>query len=355
MASLPALAGIDLTPGPDLHPLYPHPSHVSQLLTPSSGLSPAQRVELVTHCLTRACAFGDIQVLTYLLSDPQAQPHVDLNVQDEDGLGLITVAILGFGAESDRDVEREECVRLLIQEGADPNLPDHGASAFHSSRALTYTRSRNAVGWTALHHAALFSPPTLVSYLLTHGCSPLTQTRRNLTALDIVTGYSRIPGREDVALLLEEAMREEGWQGGGRRERQRKVVEENERRRTRRHELMSGVGRVLGLSDRWWGALDLDEEEETVAAAEDDSMDIDDVRLPFPLFPFADRACDRGYSPPRTTSLQCSSFRLHHYPTSCTRSSRHEDQSSDHVSQRKRSTCCRALRASRAITTGSKM
>lgn len=129
-AAVPAaLAGIDLTPGPDLHPLYPYPSHVAPLLAPASGLSPAQRAELVTHCLTRACVFGDIQVLSYLLSDPQAQPHVDLNVQDEDGLGLITVAILGFGSESDRDVEREECVRLLVQEGANPNLADNGAYA----------------------------------------------------------------------------------------------------------------------------------------------------------------------------------------------------------------------------------
>lgn len=232
--SLPTLAGIDLTPGPDLHPLYPHPSHVAPLLAPSSGLSPQQRKELVTHCLTRACVFGDIQVLSYLLSDPQAQAHVDLNVQDDDGLGLITVAILGFGADSDRDVEREECVRLLVQEGANPNLPDN-------------------VGWTALHHASLFSPPTLVSYLLTHGCSPLTPTRRNLTAFDIVTGYSQIPGREDIALLLEEAMREEGWTGGGSRERQRKIYEERERRRGKRREIMTGVGRVLGLADRWWG------------------------------------------------------------------------------------------------------
>lgn len=141
--------------------------------------------------------------------------------------------------------------------------------------ACAADRPATTVGWTALHHAALFSPPTLVSYLLTHGCSPLTQTRRNLTALDIVTGYSRIPGREDVALLLEEAMREEGWQGGGRRERQRKILQAHELRRGRRRDLMTGVGRVLGLTDRWWGAQDDDEVD--TAAAEDDSMDVDDV------------------------------------------------------------------------------
>lgn len=63
--------------------------------------------------------FGELSVLQYLVSDPQAQPHVDLGIRDEDGLGLVTLVIYGFGADSDRDVEREECVRLLIAQGAD--------------------------------------------------------------------------------------------------------------------------------------------------------------------------------------------------------------------------------------------
>lgn len=64
--------------------------------------------------------------MSYLLSEPYAQPHIDLSKQDEDGLGLISATILGFGSEGDRDVEREECVRLLVVEGADVNLPDNG-------------------------------------------------------------------------------------------------------------------------------------------------------------------------------------------------------------------------------------
>ena len=65
-----------------------------------------------------------------------------------------------------------------------------------------------------------------MSHLLTHGCSPFTQTRRHLTALDIVTAHSILPGREDVRLLLEEAMREQGWTGG-RMEERRKVLSRN--------------------------------------------------------------------------------------------------------------------------------
>ena len=120
--------GIDLTVEPDLQPLYPTPSQIAHLLSPSVGLSPVQKTELVNHCLTRACVFGDFGLLSYILSEPNAQPFLDLARQDEDGMGLITVTILGFGSENDRDVEREECVRLLIAEGADVNAPDHGTS-----------------------------------------------------------------------------------------------------------------------------------------------------------------------------------------------------------------------------------
>jgi len=82
-------------------------------------------------------------------------------------------------------------------------------------------------GWTPLHHAALLSPPTLISYLMTHGCSPFALTKRNLTPLDLVTAHSTVPGREDVAFLLEEAMKSEGWEGS-RMNRRRRLVEQQQ-------------------------------------------------------------------------------------------------------------------------------
>lgn len=121
-------APLDLTPEPDLKPIYPNPADIDVLLSQDSGLSPTQKTELVSHCLHRACLFGDHQALSYLLTDRQAQSYIDLSVQDDDGLGLISVTIHGFGAESDRDVEREECVRLLVAQGADANTPDKGDS-----------------------------------------------------------------------------------------------------------------------------------------------------------------------------------------------------------------------------------
>ena len=117
---------MNFVPEPDLHLLYPTSAEVSRLLSSNSALTPAQKHTLVTHCMTRACVFADIQFLQYIIHDPHAAAFIDLDFQDEDGLVYASVIILGFGAESDRDVEREECVRLLIAEGANINIPDKG-------------------------------------------------------------------------------------------------------------------------------------------------------------------------------------------------------------------------------------
>lgn len=270
------MAPASFEPEPDLAPLYPTPATISPLLSPNFGLESAQKAQLVTHCLVRACAFGELSLLTYLLRDPHSQPHVDLCIRDEEDIGLISTTILGFGSDSDRDIEREECVRLLLSEGADVETPDKGVSsisfyALHIDVLLIhlcggFTRS---AGWTPLHYAAVLSPPTLISHFLKSGCSPFTRTRRNLTPLDLVTGHSLIPGRETVALLLEEAMRTEGWTGG-RMEERRKALEERTMRLEKRDAVREGVNQALGFSSAWWGENGSDVDEEDV---DEDKMD----------------------------------------------------------------------------------
>lgn len=254
---LPASLGpLDFSLEPDLHPLYPTSSYISQLLSPDSGLAPSQKSELVSHSLSRACVFGDLSLLQYLLSDSQVQPYVDLSTCEEDGLSLISLAILGFGSESERDVEREECIRLLIAQGADPTSADKGE---HFRFFLTLlTDIRLLAGWTALHHAAVLCPPTLVSHLMTHGCSPFAETRRRLTPLDIVTAHTVLPGRDAIALLLEEAMRTQGWMGG-RMEEKRRALDEQLKCKARRNSIRERVSKVLGLQNQWWGSYEEDD------------------------------------------------------------------------------------------------
>lgn len=122
------LQDVDLSPEPDLRPIYPTAASISPLLSSDSGLAPSQRSQLVLHCLTRACFFGDLATLTFLLTDTHSQAHVDLAYQDEDGLGLPGITIHGLGSDSDREVEREECVRLLVSQGVDVNHVDNGMS-----------------------------------------------------------------------------------------------------------------------------------------------------------------------------------------------------------------------------------
>src|ERR1700749_2582674 len=76
---------MDFALEPDLHPVYPSPSLVTSLLASQAGLAPAQRTSLVDHSLTRACLFGDINLLSYLFADPQARVLLNLGLQDEDG------------------------------------------------------------------------------------------------------------------------------------------------------------------------------------------------------------------------------------------------------------------------------
>lgn len=104
-----------------------------------------------------------------------------------------------------------------------------------------------------MHHAVILSPPTLVSYLMTHGYSPFDVTRRNLTPLDIVTAHSILPGRDDVALLLEEAMRGNGWTGG-RMEQKRRLHEQRMKKKGKQKEIREEACKVLGVNSDLWAS-----------------------------------------------------------------------------------------------------
>lgn len=87
---------------------------------------------------------------------------------------------------------------------------------------------------------------------MTHGCSPFALTERKLTPLDIITARSLLPGREDVALLLEESMRSQGW-AGGRMEERRRAFEQRKKKRDVNNQLRDTVSKVLNVGQDWWG------------------------------------------------------------------------------------------------------
>ena len=74
-----------------------------------------------------------------------------------------------------------------------------------------------------------------------------------------------MPGRQDVALLLGEAMRGEGWTGG-RMEEQRRQLERSAARQRRRERVREDVGKVLSIAPQWWG----DDEWQTIASESDE-------------------------------------------------------------------------------------
>ncbi|KAG9014801.1 hypothetical protein FRB94_008959 [Tulasnella sp. JGI-2019a] len=259
---MPAQEYIDLSPGPDLYPLYPTPQDIDGAL---DRLTNGQGHTLTTHALFRAILFADMTLLTFLLRSKRTRKLLDLSMKDEDGLGLVSQAILGFSHDIEMDIEREECIRLIISEGADMLEGDSG-------------------GWTPLHFAALHAPPTLIAHLLAHGASPLATSNKGLTPLDIITAYEALPHRTDVAILLEEAMRERGWYGNDReRRRERKKMRKRmeQQKLNRRTEEWGLIGKTLELKERWWGEYDNDIDSDQSSDSEEDEDSEDDEPTPF--------------------------------------------------------------------------
>ena len=116
---------------------------------------------------------------------------------------------------------------------------------------------------------------------MTHGCSPFAKTRRNLTPLDIVTAHTVMPGREDVATLLEQAMRGEGWEGG-RMEERRRSLDAHMKRRQVQLDIRTDIGKLLDLNPKWWGPqndLDYSSSESDDEDEEEESLYVRSSRL----------------------------------------------------------------------------
>lgn len=108
----------------DLSPPYPSPTSLEHQLV-SKVLSIDQLRSLLNHSLARACLFADLTLLSFLLNHATAKELIDLRAQDDDGLGIVSQSIQGFSENGDADIDREECIRLLVSHGASISEPDY--------------------------------------------------------------------------------------------------------------------------------------------------------------------------------------------------------------------------------------
>lgn len=108
----------------DLSPPYPSPTSLEHQLA-SKVLSIDQLKSVLNHSLERACLFADITLLSFLLNHVPAKTLIDLRIRDEDGLCIISQCIQGFSENGDADIDREECIRLLVTHGASVSEPDY--------------------------------------------------------------------------------------------------------------------------------------------------------------------------------------------------------------------------------------
>lgn len=102
-----------------------------------------------------------------------------------------------------------------------------------------------------------------------------------MTALDVVTAYSVIPGREDIALFLEEAMKGEGWQGS-KLNATRHVVDKKLKDREKRYSERRAISKILQLSGdtHWWRVNSMfeplaeDSEDDCDSEEQDDGINV---------------------------------------------------------------------------------
>ncbi|CDZ97103.1 Dilute [Phaffia rhodozyma] len=157
-------------------PLKPCPENIA----PHFDLPPEDLLPVLENALFYSCQSGDSVLLQWLLSlQGGIERLLPLRIVDEDGCDLVSVAIMGSSGREDR----EECVRMLV--------PKVGIGG------------RDSAGWSCLHYAALHSTPALLSFLLTAGADPHLQTRKGLTALDII---SDLDSRAEQTIILTSVM-----------------------------------------------------------------------------------------------------------------------------------------------------
>lgn len=116
-------------------------------------------------------------------------------------------------------------------------------------------------------------------YLIAHGASCLAQTHKSFTPLDLISAFQLIPNRTDVALILQESMREHGWQGSPleqRRALRQRLRDSRKVKNAKSAAEWSRIGQTLGIEESWWG----ESSSAGSSDVEDDDYDEGDCEAP---------------------------------------------------------------------------
>lgn len=134
----------------------------------------------------------------------------DVNRRGHDGRTAMTTC-LQTHHNKDKNVNLREVIRILLDEGADPNIADNEGKTPLIANAWDYeiaklllahganVNARARDGFTPLLNAGTAE---LTRLLLEHGADPFAKTERGETALD----WAKQMNRKDQAALLEAAM-----------------------------------------------------------------------------------------------------------------------------------------------------
>jgi ankyrin repeat protein len=156
--------------------------------------------------LIRAASSGIPAVVQEILKH-----HPDLNGRDMNGTTALLAVLQAH--HNDKDVDRKEVVRILLNAGANSNLADNRgatpliANAWNLEIAqmlIDHGADVNAHandGFTPLINAGTVE---LTRFLLKHGADPFAKTDEGKTALD----WAKQMNRKDQATVLEAAMAE---------------------------------------------------------------------------------------------------------------------------------------------------
>jgi ankyrin repeat protein len=186
-----------------------------------------------TEALKRACSAGKIEAMHLLIgsgANPTApgvlvqasasgipavvqeilQYKPDANGSGQDGTTALIACLQAYHYK-DKDVNRKEVVRILLDAGADPNIADNKGMAplIANSRDLEISQmliargsnvnAQAKDGFTPLLNAETVE---LTRFLLEHGADPFAKTDHGQTALD----WAKQMNRKEQAALLEAAM-----------------------------------------------------------------------------------------------------------------------------------------------------